>query len=209
MSSSINLISIGNKEFNLSLMEVKQFLKFNLFVEDDFRDNINFESYDVIMIHKKKLDEEKIDFLNKLEKIIVQISERETEPFSNRFSIIKLPVKLDDINSIISNLDVKRKFSINSSIKIKDYTLNINDRKISRNKVFIEITEKEIELIKILLNSKIPVKKDKILNSVWKYSKDADTHTVETHIYRLRKKMKETFQNENFILNTSNGYSID
>ena len=53
MSSSINLISIGNKEFNLSLMEVKQFLKFNLFVEDDFRDNINYESYDVIMIYKK------------------------------------------------------------------------------------------------------------------------------------------------------------
>ena len=208
MSSSINLISIGNKEFNLSLMEVKQFLKFNLFVEDDFRDNINFDSYDVIMIHKKKLDEEKIDFLNKLEKIIVQISERETEPFSNRFSIIKLPVKLDDINSIISNLDVKRKFSINSSIKIKDYTLNINDRKISRNKVFIEITEKEIELIKILLNSKIPVKKDKILNSVWKYSKDADTHTVETHIYRLRKKMKDKFNEQNFIINKKDGYII-
>ena len=208
MSSSINLISIGNKEFNLSLMEVKQFLKFNLFVEDDFRDNINFDSYDVIMIHKKKLDEEKIDFLNKLEKIIVQISERETEPFSNRFSIIKLPVKLDDINSIISNLDVKRKFSINSSIKIKDYILNINDRKISRNKVFIEITEKEIELIKILLNSKIPVKKDKILNSVWKYSKDADTHTVETHIYRLRKKMKDKFNEQNFIINKKDGYII-
>ena len=62
MSSSINLISIGNKEFNLSLMEVKQFLKFNLFVEDDFRDNINFESYDVIMIHKKKLDKKKLIF---------------------------------------------------------------------------------------------------------------------------------------------------
>ena len=55
MSSSINVISIGNKEFNLSLMEVKQFLKFNLFVEDDFRENINFENYDVIMIHKKKI----------------------------------------------------------------------------------------------------------------------------------------------------------
>ena len=101
MSSSINLISIGNKEFNLSLMEVKQFLKFNLFVEDDFRENINFENYDVIMIYKKKLDKKKIDFLNRLEKIIVLISERETKFFSNKFSIIKLPVKLDDINSII------------------------------------------------------------------------------------------------------------
>ena len=208
MSSSINLISIGNKEFNLSLMEVKQFLKFNLFVEDDFRDNINYESYDVIMIYKKKLEKEKIDFLNKLEKIIVQISERETKLFSNKFSEIKLPVKLDDINSIILNLDIKRKFNINSSIKIKDFTLNINDRKISRNDAFIKITEKEIELIKILLNNKIPVKKDKILNSVWKYSKDADTHTVETHIYRLRKKMKDKFNEQNFIINKKDGYII-
>ena len=208
MSSSINLISIGNKEFNLSLMEVKQFLKFNLFIEDDFRDNINFENYDVIMIYKKKLDKEKINFLNKSEKIIVLISERETKLFSNSFSIIKLPVKLDDINSTILNLNIKRKFSINSSIKIKDFTLNINDRKISRNDEFIEITEKEIELIKILLNSKIPVKKDKILNSVWKYSKDADTHTVETHIYRLRKKMKDKFNEQNFIINKKDGYII-
>ena len=208
MSSSINVISIGNKEFNLSLMEVKQFLKFNLFVEDDFRENINFENYDVIMIYKKKLDKEKINFLNKSEKIIVLISERETKLFSNSFSIIKLPVKLDDINSIILNLDIKRKFNINSSIKIKDFTLNINDRKISRNDEFIEITEKEIELIKILLNSKIPVKKDKILNSVWKYSKDADTHTVETHIYRLRKKMKDKFNEQNFIINKKDGYII-
>ncbi len=208
MSSSINVISIGNKEFNLSLMEVKQFLKFNLFVEDDFRENINFENYDVIMIHKKKLDKEKINFLNKSEKIIVLISERETKLFSNSFSIIKLPVKLDDINSTILNLNIKRKFSINSSIKIKDFNLNINDRKISRNDEFIEITEKEIELIKILLNSKIPVKKDKILNSVWKYSKDADTHTVETHIYRLRKKMKDKFNEQNFIINKKDGYII-
>ena len=208
MSSSINVISIGNKEFNLSLIEVKQFLKFNLFIEDDFRDNINFENYDVIMIYKKKLDKEKINFLNKSEKIIVLISERETKLFSNSFSIIKLPVKLDDINSTILNLNIKRKFSINSSIKIKDFTLNINDRKISRNDEFIEITEKEIELIKILLNSKIPVKKDKILNSVWKYSKDADTHTVETHIYRLRKKMKDKFNEQNFIINKKDGYII-
>ncbi len=208
MSSSINVISIGNKEFNLSLIEVKQFLKFNLFIEDDFRDNINFENYDVIMIYKKKLDKEKINFLNKSEKIIVLISERETKLFSNSFSIIKLPVKLDDINSTILNLNIKRKFSINSSIKIKDFNLNINDRKISRNDEFIEITEKEIELIKILLNSKIPVKKDKILNSVWKYSKDADTHTVETHIYRLRKKMKDKFNEQNFIINKKDGYII-
>ena len=208
MSSTINLISIGNKEFNLSLIEIKQFLKFHLFVEDDFKDTINFEDYDVIMIYEKNLNQKKINFLNKLDKIVVLVSEQDSKSFSNRFSLIKLPTKIDDINSIILNLDIKRKFSLNSSIKIKDFTLNINERKISRNNEFIEITEKEIELIKILLNSKIPVKKDKILNSVWKYSKDADTHTVETHIYRLRKKMKDKFNEQNFIINKKDGYII-
>tara|TARA_Y100000768_G_scaffold386783_1_gene376049 strand:+ start:1832 stop:2458 length:627 start_codon:yes stop_codon:yes gene_type:complete len=208
MSSSINLISIGNKEFNLSLIEIKQFLKFHLFVEDDFKDTINFEKYDVIMIYEKNLNQKKINFLNKLDKIVVLVSEQDSKFFSNRFSVIKLPTKIDDINSIILNLDIKRKFSLNSSIKIKDFILNINDRKILRNNEFIEITEKEIELIKTLLNSKIPVKKDKILNSVWKYSKDADTHTVETHIYRLRKKMKDKFNEQNFIINKKDGYII-
>ena len=208
MSSTINLISIGNKEFNLSLIEIKQFLKFHLFVEDDFKDTINFEKYDVIMIYEKNLNQKKINFLNKLDKIVVLVSEQDSKSFSNHFSIIKLPTKIDDINSIILNLDIKRKFSLNSSIKIKDFILNINDRKILRNNEFIEITEKEIELIKTLLNSKIPVKKDKILNSVWKYSKDADTHTVETHIYRLRKKMKDKFNEQNFIINKKDGYII-
>ena len=208
MSSTINLISIGNKEFNLSLIEIKQFLKFHLFVEDDFKDTINFEDYDVIMIYEKNLNQKKINFLNKLDKIVVLVSEQDSKSFSNRFSLIKLPTKIDDINSIILNLNIKRKFSLNSSIKIKDFILNINDRKILRNNEFIEITEKEIELIKTLLNSKIPVKKDKILNSVWKYSKDADTHTVETHIYRLRKKMKDKFNEQNFIINKKDGYII-
>ena len=208
MTQSINVISIGNKEFNLSLMEVKQFLKFNLFVEDDFKINTNFENYDVIMIYQKNLDKKKIEFLDKLKKIVVLISEQDSKLFLNRFSVIKLPVKLDDINSTILNLDTKRKFSINSSIKIKDFILNINGRKILRNGEFIEITEKEIELIKILFNSRIPVKKDQILNSVWKYSKDADTHAVETHIYRLRKKMKDKFKEQNFIINKKDGYII-
>tara|TARA_B100001121_G_scaffold308414_1_gene332369 strand:+ start:716 stop:1342 length:627 start_codon:yes stop_codon:yes gene_type:complete len=208
MTQSINVISIGNKEFNLSLMEVKQFLKFNLFVEDDFKINTNFENYDVIMIYQKNLDKKKIEFLDKLKKIVVLISEQDSKLFLNRFSVIRLPVKLDDINSTILNLDTKRKFSINSSIKIKDFILNINGRKILRNGEFIEITEKEIELIKILFNSRIPVKKDQILNSVWKYSKDADTHTVETHIYRLRKKMKDKFKEQNFIINKKDGYII-
>ena len=91
---------------------------------------------------------------------------------------------------------------------IKNYILDKNEKTIKKNNLFIVLTEKEIQLIEILFNSKKPIKKNKILELIWKYSTDADTHTVETHIYRLRKKIIDKFYDENFILNTKDGYLI-
>ena len=73
---------------------------------------------------------------------------------------------------------------------------------------FIILTEKEIHLLEILLNKKKPIPKADILSLVWHYSSDADTHTVETHIYRLRKKINEMFSDEKFILNNKDGYYL-
>ena len=78
----------------------------------------------------------------------------------------------------------------------------------SKSSDFIILTEKEIQLLELFLNSKKPLSKDYILSSVWNYSSDADTHTVETHIYRLRKKIAEKFVDQNFILNNKNGYYL-
>ena len=70
------------------------------------------------------------------------------------------------------------------------------------------LTEKEIQLLQLFLTTNKPITKDNILSSVWNYSSDADTHTVETHIYRLRKKINEKFMDENFILNNKDGYYL-
>ena len=70
------------------------------------------------------------------------------------------------------------------------------------------LTEKEIQLLELFLNNKKPISKDNILSSVWNYSSEADTHTVETHIYRLRKKISEKFKDDNFILNNKDGYYL-
>ena len=86
--------------------------------------------------------------------------------------------------------------------------MNKNEKKISDNRNFIILTEKEIQLIELLLNSSKPVSKENILSSVWHYSSDADTHTVETHIYRLRKKINEKFMDENFIFINKDGYYL-
>ena len=80
--------------------------------------------------------------------------------------------------------------------------------KLLKNNHHVFLTEKEIQLLELFLNHSTPINKDKILEEVWKYASDADTHTVETHIYRLRKKIKAKFFDETFIINNKNGYTL-
>ena len=128
---------------------------------------------------------------------------------SNNFdAFLKIPSSLKEINFTVENVAARKIFSNNSSIKIKKYFLNKNEKKLSNNEKEIVLTEKEIQLLELFLNNNKPISKDKILSSVWKYSSDADTHTVETHIYRLRKKINDKFSDENFIINTKDGYSF-
>ena len=119
-----------------------------------------------------------------------------------------IPIKLENLIEIINIKFLKNKFIDQSYIKIGEYNLDLNSRKISLGDRILNLTERETNLI-IFIKDKKHVTVKELQKTVWDYSPDLDTHTVETHIYRLRKKMKETFGNENFILNTSNGYSID
>ena len=129
--------------------------------------------------------------------------------FKDNFdAFLQLPATIKEINAIVEDTIAKKKFNQNSSIEIKGYLLDKNEKKLSKLKNFIILTEKEIQLLDLFLNNKKPVSKDQILSSVWNYSSDADTHTVETHIYRLRKKINEKFIDEKFILNNKNGYYL-
>ena len=102
---------------------------------------------------------------------------------------ISLPTTVKQINSAIENVAAKSKFNINSSIKVKKYLLDKNEKRLTKENSSIILTEKEIQLIELFLKHSKPISKDNILSKVWNYSTDADTHTVETHIYRLRKKL--------------------
>jgi len=126
---------------------------------------------------------------------------------SNNFdSSLELPATLKEINAIVENTAAKKRFNKNSSIEIKSYLLNKNKKKLSKLDQFIILTEKEIQLLELFLKNKKPISKDNILSSIWNYSSDADTHTVETHIYRLRKKISDKFMDDKFILNNKEGY---
>ena len=86
--------------------------------------------------------------------------------------------------------------------------LDKNQKILGKEKKKISLTEKEIKLLELLLDSKKPISKNFIQKTVWEYSEEADTHTVETHIYRLRKKIADEFKDEKFILNSKNGYYL-
>ncbi len=122
--------------------------------------------------------------------------------------ILKLPTSVKELNNIIEKSAAKKKFNLNSSIKIKSYLLDKNEKKLFKDKKFVILTEKEIHLLELFLVKNNPISKNDILSQVWNYSSDADTHTVETHIYRLRKKINDKFSDDDFILNNKIGYYL-
>ena len=122
--------------------------------------------------------------------------------------ILKLPINLVQFNKTVVELCKKYEFNKNSLIQIKGYILDKNERILKKNKISLKITEKETHFIEMLNHYGKSLSKEYILKNIWSYSSDADTHTVETHIYRLRQKIQDSFGDNNFITNTSNGYSL-
>ena len=193
---------LGPLSFYSTLNELKMFLKFNPLQEDTIENpNITLFHIDVLQIKKQK------DFIDKSNTIKICAGKKK-EMLSIYDAFLELPSSIKEINALVENIAAKKKFSINSSIKVKDYLLNKNEKKLSNSDNFIILTEKEVQLIELFLVKKKPLSKKNILSSVWHYSVEADTHTVETHIYRLRKKINDKFMDEKFILNNKDGYYL-
>ena len=170
-------------------------------VFNEISESLNFE---IIQSNEKDLKEFNFDQKNNY----LIISEKKIEGVKNSLILDNLPIKFEKLIEIINIKFLKNKFLDQSHIKIGEYNLDLNSRKISFGNKSLNLTERETNLI-IFIKDKKNVTVKELQKKVWDYSPDLDTHTVETHIYRLRKKMKETFGNESFILNTSKGYSID
>ena len=183
-------------------------MNFNLKTVNDYKDLSSIENYQGLIIHEDALNDKSLKDLIKNDNISKILFHNSSNiPGTENIEKLTLPASIDQINNIVVNNIIKRKFKVNSSLKINNYKLDKNLRRLIKKDIYLELTEKEIELIE-LLNKKTHTKKKEILTTVWKYSNDVDTHTVETHIYRLRRKIKETFNDENFIRSEKKGYSI-
>ena len=176
------------------LKEIKENLKFEIFnfKKNDEISQLNNSTYGNYLIVGKSLS----NFINKdIEK-------------KKLYLIENLPIKIDKFIEKINIQLLKQKYNYQSEIRINKYKLNLNSREISLNKKLINLTEREIDIILFLNENRKPINIDVLQKEVWGYSSELETHTVETHIYRLRKKIKDKFNDEKFILSLKKGYQI-
>ena len=128
----------------------------------------------------------------------------------NEDQIIKLKPPIN-IFAFIENLNVRfiqKKYQDQSNVNVKDFFLDINSRELKKGKSSLKLTERETDMILFLNNSKKPVNVETLEKEIWQHSSELETHTVETHIYRLRKKIKAEFGNDDLIKSNKNGYTI-
>ena len=125
------------------------------------------------------------------------------------FSISSYPITIDKLVEILNINLIKQKYNYQSNIDIKNYQLDLNSRTITKDRQNLKLTQKEIDIILFLNDYKKPQKVNTLQNKVWGYSLELETHTVETHIYRLRKKINDKFKDNNFILSNDEGYFIE
>ena len=163
--------------------------------------HLGYEIYHIDKIEYKKVNFEEFDNY-------LIVSTNNNDEIKNCLKISKTPKKISSILEMINQNFLKNQYLNQSDIKIGKYTLNLNSRKISSKNYSLNLTEKESNLI-LFIHTKKKVSLKDLQKSVWGYSSDLETHTVETHIYRLRKKILKIFKDDNFINHDKYGYYLN
>ena len=210
----VNILVFGSHNFNKTLDEIKNKLNFNLIYYDskDYLKQTN-HNYHVLLVDNDFLNNNAELDLIKFESfklpvlllISLQAKVKKNFIFNDQ---LYFPFNILDLKKKINDLSSSYEFSKNSSVNIKNYKIDKNLKIMKKDNAFINLTEKEVDLLILLNEEKKPLNKKVILKTIWQYSIDADTHTVETHIYRLRKKILEKFGDKEFINILKEGYSL-
>jgi len=187
-------------------------INFNSLYEilDEIKENLSFT---IIKIDNEEDFQKKFD-LNRLDYLVISkidhklllnnnITDKNFLDFNN------LPLSFKKLLELINIKLIKLKFNQQSKIIIKGYELNLNSKFFTKDNLKLKLTEKEIEIILYLNNKNIKHNVEDLQKNIWGYAANMETHTVETHIYRLRKKISDLFKDEKFILSDKNGYFID
>lgn len=207
--NNFHLHIIGSDTFYTLLNELDLNLKLSL--NNVSKINNNDVSVRIIFADKLKLSELKIFFLENRPTIFFLKNKnllKENKLILQDFHIsLSLPIEILSLKEIINILVTKFNFFKKSKIVINDYEIDSNQRVIIKNKTKVRLTEKELELI-LTLNKKNGLQKSTLLKNIWKHSADLDSHTFETHLHRLRKKMKKFFNDRKFITEKDSFYYL-
>jgi len=196
-----NLVFLGDDNFTRTFEELKSFFEFDYKVQNikDFKE-VSSNSIYILLLETLK----KIKVVNDNNIIVLKISDDKNIKYAN----INLPCDIFEFQKLILKNLIAKKFVANAEIKVKNYLLDVNSRILIRNKMQLQLTEKETKLIELLNEKKTPLNKEQLINLIWNYSSKSETHTLETHIYRLRKKISDKFNDNNFIRISDKGYYI-
>mgnify|MGYP006080315415 CR=1 FL=1 len=191
-----NIFIINFNSLYEILDEIKENLSFKIIKienDEDFKKNLDLDIMNCLIISKTT---------NKL-LLNNNITNKNLLDFNN------LPLSLKKLLELINIKLIKLKFISQSNIIIKGYALNLNSKLFSKDDLSLKLTERETEIILYLNDTKIKHNIADLQKNIWGYSTNIETHTVETHIYRLRKKISDLFKDENFILSHKSGYFIE
>ena len=166
-------------------------------LELDLNFKVNFAN------NEKSLDEK----VKNLDNYLI-ISGKKFPNIVNQFVLDSKPIKIFKLIEKINIEFLKLKFNSQSHVKVKNYIIDLNSREMFINNTNLKLTEKEINTITYLSKSNKPISINELQKKVWSYQSDVETHTVETHIYRLRKKISNIFNDNEFIISKKNGYQI-
>ena len=191
-----NIFIINHNSLYEILNAIKENLPFKIINpenEEDFKKNYDLDITNCLIISKNN------------HKLLLNnnITDKNLLDFND------LPLSLKKLIEVINIKLIRLKFNHQSRVIVKDYELNLNSKSLSKDNLNLKLTEKEIEIILYLNNTKIKHNVADLQKNIWDYSTNMETHTVETHIYRLRKKISDLFKDESFILSHKNGYFIN
>jgi DNA-binding response OmpR family regulator len=207
--NNIHLSILGSPQFLTILNE----LEFNNVLDTGIQSNYNDKkiSFKILFVDNLKLKEVK-NYLLKNEPIILFLKNKDYI-IKNNLNLLdfhvslELPIEISTFKEILNILITKYNFFKKSKIIIKDYEIDSNERSITKKKIKVKLTEKELELI-LALNTNNGLNKSFLLRSIWKHSIDLDTHAFETHLHRLRKKINKYFKDKNFIVEKNSFYFL-
>ena len=211
--SNLTISIFGNQILSDITNEIKLFSKFKIKYYEDLdlcvKDAENGNLLVIFFVDKKNLSFLSKNKINNFPSILI------TEPSVSKNMVttelseqLNMPFTILEFEKKLISLIAKYKFKKNSLIQLNEYIIDKNERNIKKNNLQLKLSEKEINFLILFNKSKEPVSRNLVLKKVWNYSSASQTHTVETHIHRLRKKIFEKFGDDHFIKNNNKGYYI-